>query len=259
MKFNDKYLSIPPYISTTWDNVKSLKMIGAALQVTLIDNTFVMLRDLEMDVVEAIFEAHVLYMSQRPGRSFSSKSQGENEKPGSADTSLRPSSSLEESGSGGVFPFHFGVGDKEVLGSALQHNLEYANSPDLPREVIMKITSIAKIVAPSDPQEVPQPEPHCNCPHCQIARAINEGLGNPVKPFSESASIEAGEEVEPEEEVASEDLKFQQWSIEQVGDNLFKVTNKLDISECYRVFLGSPVGCTCGQEGCEHIIAVLES
>ena len=62
-----------------------------------------------------------------------------------------------------------------------------------------------------------------------------------------------------EEEVTDRDLSFQQWAIEQTGDKLFCVTNKLDRLEKYNVFLGDPVGCTCGIQGCEHILAVLKS
>jgi len=151
------------------------------------------------------------------------------------------------------FPFKFGMGSIDGFGGVLQHNPEHANAPHMPSEILNKITSIAKIVAPEEAMEVPQPEPHCNCPHCQIARAINEGMGNTVRPFS----IEETQMVE--ESVTEQDLSFQQWSIEHLGDQLFTVVNKLDSLEKYNVYLGSPVGCTCGKEGCEHILAVLHS
>ena len=40
---------------------------------------------------------------------------------------------------------------------------------------------------------------------------------------------------------------------------LIVVTNPLDANEHYNVFLGDPIGCTCGQKNCEHIRAVLNS
>ena len=47
--------------------------------------------------------------------------------------------------------------------------------------------------------------------------------------------------------------------ITQTGDKLFTVVNKLDPQENYHVYLGHPVGCTCGKQGCEHILVVLKS
>ena len=64
---------------------------------------------------------------------------------------------------------------------------------------------------------------------------------------------------EPLEEVTDEDLKFRTWDIKQPGKKLYLVTNPLDNNENYNVFLGKPVGCTCGQKYCEHIKAVLNS
>ncbi len=86
----------------------------------------------------------------------------------------------------------------------------------------------------------PKPEPHCNCPHCQIARAMH-GI----------------EKQELEEPVSDEDLKFRDWEIKQTGEKLYSVTNPIDPSEQYTVFLGEPVGCTCGHSHCEHIKSVL--
>ncbi|MGH2612567.1 MAG: hypothetical protein ACRDFB_05905, partial [Rhabdochlamydiaceae bacterium] len=62
-----------------------------------------------------------------------------------------------------------------------------------------------------------------------------------------------------EEEVSDEDLKFRTWDIKQENDKLYSVTNPLDKKEHYNVFLGKPLGCTCGNKNCEHIQAVLKS
>jgi hypothetical protein len=61
------------------------------------------------------------------------------------------------------------------------------------------------------------------------------------------------------EEVSDEDLKFRDWEIKQTAEQLYTVTNPLDANEHYNVFLGSPLGCTCGDKNCEHIRAVLTS
>jgi hypothetical protein len=78
--------------------------------------------------------------------------------------------------------------------------------------------------------------------HCQIAKALHGELPE-----------------EQEEEVTDEDLKFRLWDIDQTGDKLYVVTNPLDSKEYYNVFLGDPIGCTCGEKNCEHIRAVLNS
>jgi PhoH-like ATPase len=49
------------------------------------------------------------------------------------------------------------------------------------------------------------------------------------------------------------------WGIEQTAEQLYKVTNPLDANEQYNVFLGTPLGCTCGLKNCEHIRAVLNT
>ena len=68
------------------------------------------------------------------------------------------------------------------------------------------------------------------------------------------------ENKEREEEIVSdEDLKFKTWDIVQTGEKLYDVTNPLDTKEQYHVYLGEPVGCTCGEQYCEHIRAVLSS
>ena len=61
------------------------------------------------------------------------------------------------------------------------------------------------------------------------------------------------------EEVTIDDLRFREWDIKQTGDKLYTVANPLHAEEHYTVFLGSPIGCTCGEQNCQHIRAVLNS
>ena len=128
--------------------------------------------------------------------------------------------------------------------SAMQHDPSQSHSPDLPQEVLAKMSQIANVVIPDQVGTLPKAEPHCNCFYCQITRAIAKAKG-----FEEPET----------EEIPDEELEFNQWNIEQTGEDLFKVTSRIDETEQYSVFLGKPVGCTCGHEGCEHIIAVLKS
>ena len=88
--------------------------------------------------------------------------------------------------------------------------------------------------------QLPAGEPKCNCYFCQIMNRVHHEL------FLEQEVLEA-------------DLKFRDWTITETGDKLFSVENPLDSSEKHSVYLGHPVGCSCGNEGCEHIIAVLKS
>jgi len=64
-----------------------------------------------------------------------------------------------------------------------------------------------------------------------------------------------------DEEVKDEELTFKdEWEVKETGDKLlFSVHNPLDPKECYSVFLGDPIGCTCGKKNCDHIKAVLRS
>ena len=146
------------------------------------------------------------------------------------------------------------VENMETFGSSLLHNSAQANMPNLPEEVLNKIAAIAKIIAPGDIQNMPKPEPHCNCPHCQIARAIHSQSPEEIVEATPSILVQKEEEV-----ISEQELTFQQWEITQTDNKLYSVANRLDLLEKYNVYLGEPVGCTCGISGCEHILAVLKS
>lgn len=147
------------------------------------------------------------------------------------------------------FPFTFSLpinpADANGLTSfaSMQHTPEDANLPDIPPDILEKIAILTKSIG-LDPNAIVNPESEtCNCTYCQIARAVLKASG--VEP--------------PEEYIADEDLAFRDWQIEQTDQKLYCVTSPLDPNEQYRVFLGEPLGCTCGQKNCEHIKAVLQS
>jgi len=251
MRINHKILSIPPYISTSWKNIASLHIenqgTALVLIVTLLNSTRIEVPNLEAPIIEAIFASHARFMEQE-----------QNALPQKPPSS--PKLPLEALSSGATAPqvFGFNIPMKGCLpifdnmSSMLQHNSEQADSSDLPLEILSKISNIAKTLGIEDLASLPKPEPHCNCPHCQIARALHEGISGDVEEVSAA-------EIVPEEEVTAADLKFRTWDIAQTGDNLFVVTNPLDDKEHYSVFLGDPLGCTCGDKHCEHIRAVLNS
>jgi hypothetical protein len=232
MKINPKILSIPPFISTSWKNIISLHMeqydSHPVVIVNMVNGTRVELPPLDSPIIEAIFIAHAKFLELEQHTS-QNKTTVQN----------RPTEAIL---SFGFSPIKMGI---ENLGSALQHNPEAADSPDLPKEVVEKIVAVSKAMGIEDPSLLPKAEPHCNCMHCQIARALQ----------GESKQDENKEE----EIVTDEDLKFRLWDVIQTSDKLYCVSNPLDIDEQYSVFLGEPIGCTCGQKNCEHIRAVLNS
>lgn len=224
MKITSKFLSIPPFISTSWDNILALHLENydsePLLVVILKNGMRVELPPIDPNIVEEIFSAHAKYLNN--------------------DTQAR---SKEPAISFGLAPFKMGAG-LDQLGSALQHNPEQTDSPDMPSDILDKIVKITKAMEIDEPL-LPKAEPHCNCMHCQIARAIRD---------------EKKEESLAEEETVSvKDLTFRLWDVAQTTDKLYRVTNPLDSDENYNVFLGEPIGCTCGQKNCEHIKAVLSS
>lgn len=253
MKVNSKILHIPPYISTSWNQVRAIYLQENTLFICLHAGTIIEVPNLNPDILETIFSAHSNFLEGHQPRL-----QGLQEQPSSFQLShahanpllpsMRPPSEMESDPA-----LSFGLGTFDSFGSALHHNDSQSNMPDLPKEILSKISAIAKIVAPDDVQELPKPEPHCNCTHCQIAKAVLNGLDS----GSENPAISTQPQIE--EEVTDADLVFQQWDISQTGDKLFSVSNRLDSQEKYSVYLGHPVGCTCGKQGCEHILAVLNS
>lgn len=218
MIISQQILSIPPYLSTSWKNIVSLHADPDhelfKLTVSLSNGMRIVVPGLDKAAIDAIFEAHARYGSPH-------------------DPLPMPPGSF-------TFPL---TGNGDLMNGAMQHNPAQSDSPEMPPEIIEKITSIAKVLGLSDESQIPKPEPHCNCPFCQIARAFHG----------------KAEEEKIEFEIADADLKFRSWDIKQTGDKLFLVTNPLDDKEHYSVFLGEPLGCTCGQKNCEHIRAVLNS
>lgn len=246
MKINKKIFNLPPYISTTWNHIESLHMEHDTLIVSLQSGESVEIPDIQPELLEIIFDAHASFIES--GENSSSPKQQHTQ--GAAIQFPFMNIGSEQ----GEFPFKFGAGGFENFQAAMQHNPEQAHLDDLPNEVLSKIRSLSKILIPKEALEsAPKGEPHCNCMYCQIAKALHEGWDE-KQPYTESQKDDS-----VTEEVNELELQFQQWDIEQTDQKMYTVTNRLDKDEKYSVFLGNPVGCTCGQEGCEHILAVLKS
>jgi hypothetical protein len=238
IKISDKTISLPPYISTSWNNVDTLRLeADSVLVLVLKDATSVHVPNLEGKVIEQIFEAHAKAVEMSE------------EQKTSTDSPMQQMTSLFKEGGIQMLPLQFSMGGEGMEGveQMMQHNPDQSNLPPLPEEVLQQVRSVAALLGEQSDVETPEPIEGCHCFYCQISRAVNQGMGRE-------------QELEPtEEEVTEEDLRFRSWDIEQMGEQLYKVVNPLDPSEQYSVFLGDPVGCNCGHTGCEHIKAVLNS
>ncbi len=221
MEITPKVLSIPPYLSTTWENIAALKTekIGETftLIITLKAGDQVAIPSLTESDVNSILEAHAQY--------------------------LQPVIPLQNPKF--PVPFSFSLPFKQEgpissLGESMHHNPEQSDLPEIPPEILSKVAIIAKAFGFDDLSALEQSETDCNCIYCQLKRAFTP-LDN------------------DEERIKDEDLHFRDWEVNEVSDKLYTVTSPLDKNEQYNVFLGEPLGCTCGQKNCEHVKAVLHS
>jgi len=245
MKINDKYFSLPPYISTQWNYVKGLYMRGGSLVINLNCGETIQIPGLQPEIVEQIFAAHALFLEQEVS-ALGTFQKTESFFPSQG---LPPFPSKEQMET----LFHIQTATSDGVSSLMQHCDEQRDAPELPAEILKKIKSIMQIISPSEALMLPSPEYGCNCPHCQITRAVQ------VENESTSSIGITDDDDDEEEIVGEEELLFQPWKINQIGENLYTVTSKLEPINEYRVFLGTPVGCTCGSAGCDHILAVLKS
>lgn len=237
MNINAKILSIPPYISTSWKNIASLHVqrvaAGDLLIITLISGARIEVPHIDSSLIEAIFTAHAEHINHE-------------EKHAQMKLQAKPIATSEQFLLKLPLPFP-GMAPEEFA-TLLQHDSSQARGPNLPQDILDKITEITQSMAIEDSALLPQAEQGCNCIRCQIAHAMQNGLGKQVP-----------EEKKEEEIVSDEDLTFRTWDVAQENDKLYLVTNPLEIKEQYHVYLGDPIGCTCGNTRCEHIQAVLKT
>jgi len=222
MKITTTILSIPPYLSTTWKNVVSLHVreeSGAFTLIVLLQNQM----QVEVPGLDKMTVDEIFEAHARSAEEHAApKTFNPLEGPFSFSVPLKPEGPLDS------------------LGSSMQHNPDQANLPPMPPEVLKKITMIARVFGLEDASALPKAEPDCNCVYCQVARSLH----------GEEPAIE---------EVTEADLQFRNWEVAQTAEQLYKVTNALDPNENYNVYLGTPIGCTCGSKNCEHIRAVLNT
>ncbi len=247
------FLSIPPYVSTSWEQIETMRVVTnnrgeQELLVNLRNGEKISIPNPSNDLIFKAFQHHASSLNQEPKSPSKTTSSTSTDIPPPLHspflTSILGNSSFEEQGGTGV---KIGAGFLDNLGGALSHNEEQRNLPDLPRDLLDKVAAVSKMLAQDEDLPSPDYKENCNCMHCQIARAVHKGFG-------------ANEElIEDDEPVTEEDLRFREWDIEQKDEHLFKVSNPISPDEVYSVYLGDPLGCTCGKKHCEHIKAVLNS
>ena len=227
MKINHKILSIPPYISTSWKNIQTLSLKGSLLVITLGNGTEIEVPELPLAILNEIFQAHTLFL--------------EKEK----DIEAKPQISTLSS-----FSFGFPLSSIDQFSKIMHHNPEQANATNLPKEILEKVAEITQTIALDGGtlKALPPAEPHCNCPYCQLARTVHQQEAAPKELLEEKNEI-----------VSDEELHFREWNITQIDTLRFILKNPTNPAEQYQVYLGTPVGCTCGNKNCEHIHFVLRN
>jgi hypothetical protein len=235
MKINEHYLSIPPHISVSWKEVASLSTQADTLIIQLKGGKTFSIQGLSVEQLETIFTYHLLHIEQEnlplPPMAMPPMPMGKI--PVMNPFQFDPMELLE-------LPIAFKIGTPDGVVSALTHNPTQSDAKLLPTELLDKIASITKNMGGGVQDVLPPGIDGCRCYFCQIMNHIH------LQRFLE-------------QEVSDEELHFHDWTVQETGENLFSVENPLDSAEKYSVYLGHPVGCSCGKSGCEHLIAVLKS
>lgn len=233
MIINREVFSLPPYISTSWGHVAALYMKDDVLVVALDEGIVISIPSLVPNIVQQIFDAHAAYLTEEAKR-------------GQTKQKLR-----EMEGTVVEFPFKTSMGLDGMMSSSMQHNPEQAHAPDIPKDILNKIVGITKLLGPEDANQFPKAEPHCNCMYCQIARAVHSALDD-----DDAIEIVAENKREP---IAPPTPHESSWIVAKEDEHIYNVHHKDSPEETFKVFLGDQVGCTCGQSGCAHMLAVLRS
>lgn len=147
-----KILSLPPYLSTPWENISCLKAQPHSngvftLIVTLKDGTISNVPNLSKESIDVIFHQHTQFH--------------------------QPSSSIKE----------MGLGEFQ---SILQHDPSRSNYPLLPSEVLNHLSEMTLYLSKEELNSIPKPEPDCLCPHCQITRSLHKISEEDCSEFEET-------------------------------------------------------------------------
>lgn len=232
MKINKEVLSIPPYISARWDQISLLSVQKDILLVTLKSGSVIEVPGLGQATIELIFNQHSSFLESAPNEALLAENL-------------------------------FSIPPKtlELMLPHMEHNPEMASTADMPEEVMEKILSFANQLFQTFGEKIasislPEAEPHCNCMHCQVAKAMKNALNKLQETNQPALSFIAPDDLlestAPSEKVEEDDLVFRSWNVKEEGEMIFRVFDEAT-NESYLVYLGSPNGCTCGKSNCEHL------
>ncbi len=133
MKVNEKIISIPPFISTHWNNVATIHMKGTILLVTLIDGDTISIPSLTPSAVETIFHFHALHLEQVASIANATDNRKTPER-GFIEQILE-------------IPFRVGIGAIDGFSSSImQHTSQQSEMPNLPKEFLDKVSEIVRTV-----------------------------------------------------------------------------------------------------------------
>jgi hypothetical protein len=249
MKINHRVLHIPPYISCRWNEIASIGVEThndeILLHIQLLSGSKVTVPNLTQDQIDLIFKMHVQHLESAAEEEEEFKKM--KELPFFSNLFQAPPMDANVATSFGTpIAFHLDANDPAALFQG--HNPAFYNSPPLPKEILNKIVIIAKAIGGDMVKDV-EPVDLCNCFFCQIARALHQERAEESKPHVPKNLpkdlLRGG--IDPE------------WMVEEIGTNLYKVTSRDEPSVIYQVYLGNPIGCSCGSNRCSHIIAVLKT
>ncbi|SPN73272.1 hypothetical protein C10C_0085 [Chlamydia serpentis] len=242
VKINNQLICIPPFISARWSQIAFIESqeddnkSQGTLKLHLIDGKVISIPNLDQSIIDMAFQEHLLYLETcQPSKDEFNR---DDDKLGlgvlmNVLQQITKGNDIQVLPKNLISPLFSGANPIEAV---LQHTPEHKDHPDAPADVLEKMADVVRLLSGNNTTLLPKPEPHCNCMHCQIGRVIYE---------------------EDHFTVSDKDLSFRTWDIIQSGDKLYLVTNPLNPSEQFSVYLGSPIGCTCGESNCEHIKAVL--
>lgn len=257
IKITDRLFSFPPHLVTPWEQVSSIEGKSFSENETIVifhmtTGLSIELPALPKDKVKAIFEAYELYHDQRALIKVRIRNTLTEPSAGLPGANIIPaplSSNTTPPVMGVAIPlsmFHevspLSSASLSQLAQNLRHNPEMKDLPNLPQSLLEKIARTARDLFNEDSSfELPTPHAGCCCMHCQLARAAQCGLE------------QAGENV------SEEDLRFSRWHIHPLSLDHFLVVSTENPSECFDVRLKPHVECSCKENGCAHIDAVLRS
>ncbi|MCB1118544.1 MAG: hypothetical protein KDK65_01145 [Chlamydiia bacterium] len=229
MKQFEKFFNLPPHLVTQWDDIKALYIKDNTLHVALHEGETILIPHLNQEMVEQIFIAYGKHMNEEAEQSHSLLE------------------AIKLPFPGGFFGAEIGIDlpfkVSEGFQSIVHHDPKGTKAPDLPKELLDKLSRMAQMMLAHNPQAFSKAEADCNCFHCQIARELVQ------------QTLDA-------EDVHEEDLHFApEWDVTPIDhdEKRYRVASRLNPDQSYQVHLGNPIGCTCGKNNCEHIIAALKS